>query len=578
MIKALSLRNFMRVHEKVEIELGRVTILVGANGSGKSSILKGIHWTIRCATLQQDGKVTLEQMDYVPSKDYVHLAHKTRITNGSNTPKILAEFIDDNDIITSISLGSARNDAGVTVAIKGPLADSLTDKERHTTSYIPGLAGLAETETLLATPILHRKAASGEGGSVLRHMMLDLRKEEDNVTDGHSELAELGKWVSKVIPGARFWIKFDSLRDTTIYAKFWTPDMKTSGRTITNQWKPLEMAGTGFLQIVQIFAYLLKFKSTLLLIDEPDAHLHPGTQELLIKTLEEAVTEFPQTKIIISTHSPSLVRASSASTRIHWMDKGTVKDQSEDTVKMRMGWGALDKDLILFTEDDNTQMLKNIIKHWPDLERKILLWPTFGKSSLPHGDALRKLRDRMKVSILVHRDRDFMSDVDVALWRDSKGYLSNNIELWATEGSDIESAFCSSAHICALFDISAEEAQELVSNAVLSLDPEKMTASFSNAITDAVKGLGEGKSNPIARYQQLGGHGIDTLKGKILLPAIADAITLRFRGTERARKLALLKRLSEPTTGCELFSTLKTSIIAALEAGQDHTTPSAEPN
>lgn len=43
MIKALSLRNFMRVHEKVEIELGRVTILVGANGSGKSSILKGIH-------------------------------------------------------------------------------------------------------------------------------------------------------------------------------------------------------------------------------------------------------------------------------------------------------------------------------------------------------------------------------------------------------------------------------------------------------------------------------------------------------------------------------------------------------
>lgn len=183
MIKALSLRNFMRVHEKVEIELGRVTILVGANGSGKSSILKGIHWTIRCATLQQDGKVTLEQMDYVPSKDYVHLAHKTRITNGSNTPKILAEFIDDNDIITSISLGSARNDAGVTVAIKGPLADSLTDKERHTTSYIPGLAGLAETETLLATPILHRKAASGEGGSVLRHMMLDLRKEEDNVTE-----------------------------------------------------------------------------------------------------------------------------------------------------------------------------------------------------------------------------------------------------------------------------------------------------------------------------------------------------------------------------------------------------------
>lgn len=41
------------------------------------------------------------------------------------------------------------------------------------------------------------------------------------------------------------------------------------------------MAGTGFLQVAQIFAYLLHFKPKLLLIDEPDSHLHPGTQERL---------------------------------------------------------------------------------------------------------------------------------------------------------------------------------------------------------------------------------------------------------------------------------------------------------
>lgn len=41
------------------------------------------------------------------------------------------------------------------------------------------------------------------------------------------------------------------------------------------------MVGTGFLQVAQIFAYLLHFKPKLLLIDEPDSHLHPGTQERL---------------------------------------------------------------------------------------------------------------------------------------------------------------------------------------------------------------------------------------------------------------------------------------------------------
>ncbi|PAA04721.1 hypothetical protein CJU81_22660, partial [Pseudomonas fragi] len=154
-------------------------------------------------------------------------------------------------------------------------------------------------------------------------MLLELKKDSDPEIDGYFELVELNSWVSKVIPEARFWVKFDPLRDTIIYAKFWTPDMRTSGRSIKLQWKPLEMAGTGFLQIVQIFTYLLKFKSNLILIDEPDAHLHPGTQERLISALEKAAIAFPATKLIISTHSPSLVRACGPTTRVHWMDRGS---------------------------------------------------------------------------------------------------------------------------------------------------------------------------------------------------------------------------------------------------------------
>jgi predicted ATPase len=578
MIEALTLENFMRLHGKVTIELGKVTILVGANGSGKSSILKGIHWAIRCATLQENGKVTLEQMDYVPSKDYVHLAHKTRITNGSSTPKILAGFIDADSNTTTISLGSARNDAGVTVSISGPLSSALTNKEQHITSYIPGLAGLAETETILATPILHRRASSGEGGSVLRHMMLDLPKDQEKNIDGHSELTELSAWVSKVLPGAKFWVKFDPLRDTTIYAKFWTPDMKTSGRSIANQWKPLEMAGTGFLQIVQIFAYLLKFKSPLMLIDEPDAHLHPGTQELLIKTLEEAAAIFPNTKIIISTHSPSLVRASSASTKIHWMDRGAVRAQGSDTVKLRMGWGALDKDIILFTEDDNTDKLKNLLKQWPDLERKVLLWPTFGKDSLPHGKSLKKLRDRMRVAILVHRDRDFMSDHDLDLWNNKKEYNTNNITLWPTEGSDIEAAFCTVEHISAALDIPLSFAKEIIDDAIKDIPSDQSEEEFSHAIAEAVKGLGDGKSNAVRRYKDLGGHGTTTIKGKALIGAIKNSIKRKLSNTEDSRKLSNLYKIHETTGTVELYPTLKLAIEDALSKSQFETIPSATTN
>ena len=579
MINSVFLENFMRIHARTEIELGPVTVLVGANGSGKSSVLKGIHWAVRCAALRDStGKLTLEQMDYVPSKEYVQLAHKTRITNGSGSPKIVVGFRGDHGNDTIIELSSARNDAGVIATITGPMSVALTNQENHLTSYIPGLAGLAETETLLATPVLHRKAASGEGGSVLRHMLLELKKDTDPEIDGYFELVELNSWVSKVIPEARFWVKFDPLRDTIIYAKFWTPDMRTTGRSIKLQWKPLEMAGTGFLQIVQIFTYLLKFKSNLILIDEPDAHLHPGTQERLIIALEKAAIAFPATKLIISTHSPSLVRACGPTTRVHWMDRGSALREGDDIVKLRMGWGALDKDLILFTEDENTSYLKSIISQWPELDRKILIWPTFGKNSLPHGESLKKLRDKMKVGIMVHRDRDFMSDNDVSLWKAFKKYDIKNIPLWVPDGSDIESAFCRPQHISSVMKVSIQEAEAFLISALALFDQSTVEDDFNNAINDAVKGLGDGKSTPSRRWRELGNFCQETIKGKVFIENLKVAIKASYSNTPEARKLSLLPLLTIPTMDYEICTDLKTTIEHALQAAAPEATPRATTN
>jgi AAA15 family ATPase/GTPase len=65
MFDSVTVANFMRISAEVKIPLGPVTILVGENGSGKSSILRAIHWAIRCAVLKDSAdRVTLERMDY----------------------------------------------------------------------------------------------------------------------------------------------------------------------------------------------------------------------------------------------------------------------------------------------------------------------------------------------------------------------------------------------------------------------------------------------------------------------------------------------------------------------------------
>lgn len=548
MFDSVTVKNFMRISADVKIPLGPVTILVGENGSGKSSILRAIHWAIRCAVLRDGAdRVTLERMDYAPSRDFLHLAHKVRLNSEGASPKVRVVLESGTDKL-EINMHSTRNDAGIKALVSGSLSSTVTATPQLT-AYIPGLAGLSEAESLLATPVLHRRAASGEGGSVLRHILLGLANSatERETIEKHEELSELSRWVGKVFPGVRFWVKFDRLRDVNIDAKFLTNDMAQSGKKLELQWRSLDMAGTGFLQVVQIFAYLLHFKPRLLLIDEPDSHLHPGTQERLISAIEEAAKEFPETQFMLATHSPSLVRASSATSKVLWMSDGAVQSKSEDQVRQRMGWGALDKDLMLITEDGNLQFMKNILAQWPDLARKVLLWPTFGAGSLPRGSALARIRKELGIAVAVHRDRDFLSDTDKAALVKKMEYDTHKIPFWMPVGSDIEAGFCSPEHLEKVFEIDRSDAIALLEEAVALVDADAAETDFNTAYQSAIGGLSKDEvSVPSKRWRELAGPCAKTIKGKMLLTKVGEAAKNRYIGTADATKLRGLKLLYNP--------------------------------
>ena len=556
----------MRISKPVKIPIGPVTILVGENGSGKSSILKAIHWAVRCATLRDNsGRVTLERMDYTPSRDFLHLAHKVRMNSEAASPRVKVS-LESGVSKVEISMNSTRNDAGIKVNLTGTLANTFTASSQIS-AYIPGLAGLSEAESLLATPVLHRRAASGEGGSVLRHILLGLAMATSGKEsiEKHQELMALNKWIGKVFPGVRFWVKFDRLRDVYIDAKFLTPDMAQSGKKLELQWKSLEMAGTGFLQVVQIFAYLLHFKPKLLLIDEPDSHLHPGTQERLIKAVEEAAEEFPGTQFVLTTHSPNLVRASSAMSQVRWIADGLLRPEKEDQIRQRMGWGALDKDLILLTEDGNSQYMKSLLAQWPEIARKVLLWPTFGSGSLPNGGVVDKLRKELGIAVVIHRDRDFLSTTDKTALEKKMQYDIHKVHFWMPDGSDIEAAFCSTEHIRNVFGLTNEDAKHLVDEALLLIDQDAAETDFNTAYQSAIGGLEKSQVGvPSKRWRELGQFSPATIKGKILLEAIKTAAKNRYIGTADSAKLKGLQQISIPTV--PMNEDLKKMIEAAIAA------------
>lgn len=570
MISSILVKNFMRIDKQVEIPVGPVTLLVGQNGSGKSSVLKAIHWALRSASLaeNQQGqlKLALERMDFVPSVDFRSLANRStlqgRAREGASSKQITVSF-EDSGGSTSISIKSLGNDAGVNVQLNGALSE-VFQKEGLQSAYIPGLAGLSERETILARPVLLRRAASGDGGSVLRQILLLLHSDAMDTGARDQELQELSKWVQKIIPNVRFWVRFDQRRDAFIEAWFFTPDMQyeTKGSNTATMRRPLEMAGTGLLQITQIFAYLLYFKPKLLLVDEPDAHLHPTTQEKLIKALEEAANEFKDTQIILTTHSPSLVRASGRETTIVWMDDGGVKDTG-DTVRHRMGWGALDKSLILFSEDDNTDMLQSIIDQWPDLSRRTVIWPCFGVSSLPDGSRLSKLRDRYSIKVCVHRDRDFMSDADCNAWKVKQKYIDNNIPVWFPPVSDIEDCFHRPDNVARALDIDPDFASECLDGSLSYVVEAEAQAAFTEAYCKAVQTLA-GQTNAIGRWSALGGFCQSTVKGKLFMQPLKKSLQDCLPSKGLATRLGSRMKIYQPVTGGAVCEDLRLLIESVL--------------
>ena len=93
---------------------------------------------------------------------------------------------------------------------------------------------------------------------------------EWSLTD--DEVSNIEAWLNELIGTIKIRVSHDAEKDLTISA-----DVEIEGKSI-----PLELLGMGYLQLIQIFCYLLLFRPKVLLIDEPDIHLHPNVQEKLL--------------------------------------------------------------------------------------------------------------------------------------------------------------------------------------------------------------------------------------------------------------------------------------------------------
>lgn len=193
------------------------------------------------------------------------------------------------------------------------------------TVFSPGLAGVSRSETYGSDGVLLRALARGDANIVLRNILYRLNQK--------AEWTKFEEDLSQIFPGIRIKVKFDNNVD-----QFIDISINEGEGSI-----PLDLAGTGVLQAVQILGYIHLFSPRIIILDEPDSHLHPNNQRLLCSLLASIALD-RSVQVLVTTHSRHVIDAMYKDANLLWVQEGSVVLASaEDQIEILLELGALDK-------------------------------------------------------------------------------------------------------------------------------------------------------------------------------------------------------------------------------------------
>lgn len=439
-LKSVRVDKFKRI-DGIELPLEDLNILVGANGSGKSSILQALHLASclvrQVKRLRPDSSemVRIGDLDYLPSDEYWRLGHGADWGNAATSPssKIAFAFEDASGAgaKAECEMRSARN-AGISVRADVPevVRAQFRGIDTFFSGFIPGISGIPNIEQKNSKRVVLKACSFGDSNVYLRNA-LNLLSAQD--------IAQIETWLAPLLGTVKLKVSFNETKDFQIKA-----EADLNGKTV-----PLELLGTGYLQLIQIFCYILLFKPKILLIDEPDIHLHPNVQEKLAENLLR-IAQSQDLKVILTSHSPFIVRGAPAGTNVVWLADGNRITNNRSVVELALGWGAFGKKVIIVSEDSKNDLLKKLVKQWPEIDEAVTVLPGRGYSRLMTKGEAQELSASLggKFKILVHRDRDSLTDDEIEALK--LAYNDDGIRLWFPDQSDIEAEFCDAGFLAAL--------------------------------------------------------------------------------------------------------------------------------
>lgn len=345
-LSQLSIKGYKNTQKESIISLNKgLNILLGENGCGKTAVINSLRLLFR----EKESNYTLKPDDFYCSLDKLK-------TDTLMEFDATLEELSENEKITFLSWCDADFKAHLHLRITentlrpgnmkrkywgGESSASIFEEDTFDRVECIYLPPLRDAEAKLSTGRRSRlalllKKKYGDNTDTLVNAVTEFNSNIVQNTNGdYNEIQSVKTTINSKISealgkqlGQSINLQFSETTFNKIIENICMVFFPNSDETDITKFRDLSTNSLGYnnlLYIATVFSELELIKDsdiyTILLIEEPEAHLHPQLQIKFIKYLETLSDSLPNAQVIVSTHSPVLASSVSINKLVHLFGK-----------------------------------------------------------------------------------------------------------------------------------------------------------------------------------------------------------------------------------------------------------------